>query len=180
MMHGSPVAEPETSPSILFEVYALGQQVRELLTATMVGSPLDPQDYAFLSAVFEDEAVTPTRLARRLGMPLTTTVEQVRLFEQRGFLNRRANPRDGRSYIVYLSATGQRAHRDAGELFERAYAAVALRLGRSEPAVTRALSRLRAAVGQAQEAVSSPPGPGRRSPGSPRSRGPRQAPRPVR
>jgi DNA-binding MarR family transcriptional regulator len=147
-------ANDETSPSILFEVFALGQQVRQLLADAMADSPLSPQDYAFLSAVFEDEAPTPTRLANRLGMPLSTTVEQVQLFERRGFLRRSRNPRDGRSYFVTLTAAGSRAHRQANGHFEATYAAVVSRLGRSEPAVARALAQLRTAVRQAQERVS--------------------------
>ena len=143
----------ESSPSILFEVFALGQQVRQLLTEAMVDSPLTPQDYGFLSAVFEDEAPTPTQLARRLGMPLSTTVEQVQAFERRGYLRRTANPHDGRSYFVTLTAAGGRAHRDANRHFEIVYQAVVAGLGRSEPAVARSLQQLRTAVRRAQEHV---------------------------
>ena len=143
----------ETSPSILFEVFALGQQVRQLLNDAMVDSPLTPQDYGFLSAVFEDEAPTPTQLAARLGMPLSTTVEQVQAFERRGYLRRTRNPRDGRSYFVTLTAAGGRAHRQANRYFEGVYLAVVDGLGRSEPAVARALQQLRAAVRRAQERV---------------------------
>ncbi|MDQ1696863.1 MAG: Winged helix DNA-binding domain [Frankiaceae bacterium] len=149
-MDADRVADAETSPSILFEVFALGQQVRQLLVEAMRDSPLNPQDYAFLSAVFEDEAPTPTQLARRLGMPLSTTVEQVQMFEQRGYLRRFPNPRDGRSYLVALTAGGGRAHRAAAVEFDRVYAAVVRGLGRSEPAVARALRQLRGAVRQAQ------------------------------
>ena len=138
-----------SSPSLLFEVFALGQQVRVLLESAMADARLSPQDYAFLSAVFEDESPTPTQLARRLGAPLSTTVEQVQAFERRGLLRRTPNPRDGRSYLVLLSAGGQRAHRQANAHFERAYADVVARLGRHEGTVTGALRRLREAVEQA-------------------------------
>ena len=146
--------DAETSPSILFEVFALGQQVRQLLGEAMADSPLTPQDYGFLSAVFEDEAPTPTKLARRLGMPLSTTVEQVQAFERRGYLRRFANPRDGRSYLVTLTAAGGRAHREANRYFETICRDVVGELGRSEPAVARALQQLRTAVRRAQERVS--------------------------
>jgi DNA-binding MarR family transcriptional regulator len=146
-------SEGESSPSILFEVFALGQQVRQLLGEAMADSPLSPADYGFISAVFEDEAPTPTQLARRLGMPLSTTVEQVQAFERRGFLRRTPNPRDGRSYFVTLTPAGERAHRQANQHFEAVYLAVVDGLGRSEPAVARALQQLRAAVRRAQESV---------------------------
>jgi DNA-binding MarR family transcriptional regulator len=143
----------ESSPSILFEVFALGQQVRRLLDEAMAGSPLTPQDYGFLSAVFEDETPTPTQLARRLGLPLSTTVEQVQGFERRGFLRRLRNPKDGRSYFVTLTAAGGRAHREANQYFESTYQAVVEGLGRSESVVVRALAQLRAAVERAQDRV---------------------------
>jgi DNA-binding MarR family transcriptional regulator len=145
------VTDEETSPSILFEVFALNQQVRQLLDHAMRASPLTPADYAFVSAVFEDEAPTPTQLARRLGQPLSTTVEQVQAFERRGYLRRFPNPQDGRSYRVTLTAAGGKAHRRAAQEFEGAYSAVVAGLGGSEAAVARAMRRLREAVSLAQE-----------------------------
>ena len=44
-----------SSPSLFFEVYALGQAVRRLLAVAMVDSPLTPEEYAIYSAIFEDE-----------------------------------------------------------------------------------------------------------------------------
>jgi DNA-binding MarR family transcriptional regulator len=138
-----------SSPSLLFEVFALGQQVRRLLATAMAQSALDPTDYAFVSAVFEDEAPTPTTMARRLGMPLSTVVDQVQRFERRGQLRRLRNPADGRSYVVTLTADGLAAHRAAGEAFEQAHAAVDQALGRSKDDVAGAIRLLRAAVDHA-------------------------------
>jgi DNA-binding MarR family transcriptional regulator len=143
-----PDDEP-SSPSLLFEVFALGQEVRRLLAGAMVDAPLDPADYAFVSAVFEDEAPTPTAVARRLGMPLSTVVDQVQRFERRGHLRRMRNPADGRSYVVTLTADGLAAHRAAGEAFERAHAAVDQALGTTNGEVVRAVRLLRTAVTEA-------------------------------
>ncbi|MDT7573431.1 MAG: hypothetical protein QOE05_3605 [Actinomycetota bacterium] len=147
--------DEDTSPSLLFEVFGLGQQVRQLLAVALDGAPLDAQEYAFLSAVLEDEAPTPTRLAARLGMPLSTTVEQVAGFEQRGLLRRLPNPRDGRSYLVTLTAAGGRVHRVTAQAFESAYQRVVHALGPAEPAVAAALSVLRTAVADAHVASTS-------------------------
>jgi DNA-binding MarR family transcriptional regulator len=144
-----PGPDDDSSPSLLFEVFALGQQVRRLLTAAMARAPLDPADYAFVSAVFEDEAPTPTALARRLGMPLSTVVDQVQRFERRGHLRRVRNPADGRSYVVVLTGDGLAAHRVAGAAFERAHAAVDRALGESASEVTSAVRLLRTAVAEA-------------------------------
>ena len=48
-----------TTYSLFFDVFVLGQRVRELLAATMATSPLRPDEYAIYSVVFEDEAVSP-------------------------------------------------------------------------------------------------------------------------
>jgi DNA-binding MarR family transcriptional regulator len=148
-----------SSPSLLFEVFALGQEVRRLLGAAMAGAPLDPADYAFVSAVFEDEAPTPTAVARRLGMPLSTVVDQVQRFERRGHLRRMPNPADGRSYVVTLTADGLAAHRAAGEAFERAHEAVDRALGESNAEVTRAVGLLRTAVAEAVATSAPTPSP---------------------
>jgi DNA-binding MarR family transcriptional regulator len=156
-MHDDGMTDDETSPSILFEVFALNQQLRELLDEAMRDSPLNPSDYAIVSAVFEDEAPTPTQLARRLGMPLSTTVEQVQAFERRGYLRRFPNPEDRRSYRVTLTAAGRKAHRRAAEEFELAYSAVVEGLGRvSEASVARALRALREAIESAQKSSTEP------------------------
>src|SRR3954469_19656002 len=141
-------SEPDddpSSPSLLFEVFALGQQVRRLLATAMAESPLDPTDHAVFSAVSEGEAPTPTAMARRLGMPLSTVVDQVQRFERRGHLRRLRNPAGGRFYVVALTADGPDAHRAAGEAFERAHAAVDQALGRSSDNVAGAIRLLRAA-----------------------------------
>lgn len=49
----------EPSVSIFFEVYALGQSIRQLLATAMTDSPLTPEEYAIYSAIFDDESVTP-------------------------------------------------------------------------------------------------------------------------
>lgn len=140
------------SPSLLFDVFALGQQVRQLLVAALAGAPLDPQEYAVASAVFEDEAPTPTKVARRLGMPLTSAMEHVSSLERRGLLRRFPNPRDGRSYLVTLTAAGRRAHRKTNERFEVAYAQVVRALD-DPKGVGDALRRLHAAVATAHETM---------------------------
>ena len=48
--------------SIFFDVYALGQSISRLLATAMADSPLTPEEYALYSAIFEDEQITPTAL----------------------------------------------------------------------------------------------------------------------
>jgi DNA-binding MarR family transcriptional regulator len=111
--------------SLLFDVFALGQAVGRLLAEAMRGGPLSPSEYAVYSAIFELEAATPTQLAKRLGMRLTTFADHARGIERRGHARRIAHPTDGRSYRIALTGEGMSAHRAANAQFEAAHAAFA-------------------------------------------------------
>jgi MarR family transcriptional regulator, temperature-dependent positive regulator of motility len=147
-------SSPDPMPtSVLFDVFALGQAVKQLLLTTMADGPLRPEEYAIYSAIFELESLTPTQLAARLGMPLTTAVDHVRALEARGHARRVPNPRDGRSYLVVLTSDGLAAHRDANRRFELAYRAFAEALPGGEQLAAEHLADLRAAAERATLAL---------------------------
>ena len=134
-----------TTYSLFFDLFVLGQRVRELLAVAMATSPLRAEEYAIYSVVFEDEAVSPTSLAAQLAMPLTTVVDAIRTMEQRRHARRMPNPRDRRSYLVVLTGDGLRAHADAHDRFEvayRAFVAELAQLGKGEPAARRQVAEL--------------------------------------
>lgn len=143
-------ADQTPSPSVFFEVYALGQSVRQLLATAMAESPLRPEDYAIYSAIFENERTTPTAMARLLGMPLTTAMDHVARLEARGHARRSVDPRDRRATVITLTANGLAAHREANRYFERAYAAFADALPVDEGTATRWLATIRDAVDSAR------------------------------
>ena len=143
------------SSSLLFDVFSMNQAVSRLLTETMRDGPLSPAEYAVYSAIFELEAATPTQLAARLGMRLTTFMDQLRQLERRGHARRLAHPTDRRSYRVVLSSEGLAVHRAANREFERAYAAFATELG-DEADARAALDRVRAAALRARVELATP------------------------
>lgn len=132
--------------SILFDVFALNQAVGRLLAAAMRDGPLTPSEYAVYSAVFELESATPTQLAARLGMRLTTFMDQLRLLEGRGHAARVAHPTDGRSYRVVLTTAGRTAHREANRRFERAFEAFSAHLPDGEAAAKAGIEVVRRAA----------------------------------
>ena len=136
--------------SLLFDVFALNQAVGRLLAAAMRETPLTPAEYAVYSAIFELEAGTPTALARRLGMRLTTFMDQLRTIVERGHARRIDNPDDGRSYRVVLTAAGLAAHRAANLAFESAYAAFARELAVPVEEAQAAIREVRAAADRAR------------------------------
>ncbi len=132
--------------SILFDVFALNQAVGRLLAMAMRDGPLTPGEYAIYSAIFELEAASPTQLAARLGMRLTTFMDQLRVVQGRGHARRVRNPMDRRSYRVVLTAAGLGAHRAANRQFEQAYEAFTRRLPDGAAPAKRALDVVRQAA----------------------------------
>lgn len=139
--------------SLLFDVFALDQSVGRLLDEAMRAGPLSPAEYAVYSAIFELEAASPTQLAARLGMRLTTFMDRLRTLEGRGHAARSGHPTDRRSYLVVLTAAGLEAHRAANRLFERADAAFRAHLPGREAAGKAALLGIRAAADAARADV---------------------------
>jgi DNA-binding MarR family transcriptional regulator len=142
--------------SLLFDVFALNQAVGRMLGEAMRDGPLTPGEYAIYSAVFELESATPTELAGRLGMRLTTFIDQLRLLESRGHAGRIPHPTDGRSYKVLLTAAGREAHRAANHRFEEAALAFRASLSGGEPAAQACLRSIRVAAERAMLEVASP------------------------
>jgi DNA-binding MarR family transcriptional regulator len=142
--------------SLLFDVYAVNQAVGRMLSEAMRDGPLTPSEYAIYSAVFELESATPTSLAGRLGMRLTTFMDQLRILESRGHAARIPHPTDGRSYKVVLTATGREAHRAANHRFEEAAQVFRSSLPGGEPAAQACLRSIREAAERTMLEVASP------------------------
>lgn len=144
---------PDPPTSLLFDVFALNQATGRMLDAYMSQSPLTPSEYALYSAIFETESITPSALAERLGMPLTTVMDHVARLERRRHISRWTDPSDRRATRVVLTADGLAAHRDANASFQRAYDAFDNALGRDETNAQESLARVRDAVEEAVRAA---------------------------
>ncbi len=146
--------------SLLFDVFAVGQAVGRLLGEAMRASPLTAAEYAVYSAIFELEAASPTAISTRLGMRLTTFMDQLRVIVERGHARRVGNPEDRRSYRVVLTGAGLAAHREANRHFEAAFQAFVRELRAAAPegelAAKRALAAIRDAAVRAIESSRSP------------------------
>lgn len=110
-------------------LYALDQQLSQLLVQRMAESPLTPPDFAVTSALRLAQPCRPTELARILGMRPTTLSNHLRRLGERGLVRRRPDPRDGRAALLQLTARGRRdteacfpAFSDAIMLFRKALA----------------------------------------------------------
>jgi DNA-binding MarR family transcriptional regulator len=90
---------------------------------------------------------TPTALAARLEMPLSTVLFRVRRLEKRGHAERTPNPDDRRSFLVELSPDGQRLLGEARPRFRAVALAVQERLGSEQ------VDGLRGGLGELREAI---------------------------
>ncbi len=94
--------------SFLFDLFATGQ-----LAITLSDEAVErygvADGFAALSLIRSEGAVTPSVLAERLGMPATTVSGLVRRLLRRKLIRRLPHPVDGRSYLLALTARGERS-----------------------------------------------------------------------
>jgi DNA-binding MarR family transcriptional regulator len=120
------VSGPET---ILLDLFMTNQLREQLIAEALAGTDMPPEDYPLYVLVGAEGPWTPTALAARMNMPLSTVLFRVKRLERRGHAERFRNPEDGRSFLLRLTAEGDRLLRRARPRF-RAYAeAVETRLG---------------------------------------------------
>ncbi len=131
--------------SLLFHVFVASQRTRRLLGDAMADGPLTPEGYALYSALLASGPVSTSQLARELGMPVTTVHDQVAELVDRGDVDRRPDPLDGRVQLLVLSPQGRAAHDAARTGFEDAISVLHDALERSPEEVRDALVDLAAA-----------------------------------
>jgi len=138
----------DTGPdTILLDLFRTNQVRERLIEASLAGLELPPEDYPFYVLIGAEGPWTPTVLAERMSMPLSTVLFRVGRLDQRGHIERVPNPDDRRSYLISLNADGQALLKQARPRF-RAYAeAVEQRLGEDRVGGLRGgLTELREAI----------------------------------
>jgi len=139
---------PKTGPpTVLFEVFWTQQARERLIEAALVGTGLPAEDYPLYVMIGAEGPWTPTGLAARLEMPLSTVIFRVRRLERRGHAERVKNPDDGRSFLIRLTPQGRRLLGRARPRFRDYAEAVEKRLGKkATAALTDGLVALRHAI----------------------------------
>jgi len=117
-------------PTVLFEVFWAQQKRKRLIETALAGVELPPEDYPFYVLIGAEGPWTPTGLAERLVMPLSTVIFRVKRLEGRGHAERVPNPDDGRSFLIRLTPEGHRLLDLARPVFRDYAEAVEARLGR--------------------------------------------------
>lgn len=133
-------------PGVFLQFFLAAQPIGRLIEQAIRQSNMSAGDYAVLSAVDELEPVTPADIARLTGIPRPTLSAQIERLMRAGYVRRRKNPRDGRSYMLELTARGRRTKDESGRALLAAHEALAEHLPDDVGQVTAMLGRVRAAA----------------------------------
>jgi DNA-binding MarR family transcriptional regulator len=138
----------DTGPdTILLDLFRTNQLREQLLATSLDGLELPPDDYPFYVLIGAEGPWTPTLLAERMQMPLSTVLFRVGRLEKRGHAERVPNPDDRRSFLVSLTADGQQLLKQARPRFRSYAEAVEERLGQERIDILRShLDELRGAM----------------------------------
>lgn len=140
-------------PTILLDLFLTNQRRKRMIEAALAQTELPAEDYPVYVLVGAEGPWTPTGLAKRMEMPLSTMLFRLRRLEQRGHAERVPNPDDRRSYLIRLTRAGERLLGEARPAFRDYAEAVEGRLGSKRVETLRAgLEELRRAVAAELEA----------------------------
>ncbi|MBA3717522.1 MAG: MarR family transcriptional regulator [Actinobacteria bacterium] len=135
------------SDTILLDVFVTNQLRERLIAAALAPTKLPPEDYPIYVLVGSEGPWTPTGLAERTQMPLSTVLFRLRRLEERGHAERIPNPDDRRSYRVRLTSRGEKLLADARPRFRALAETVEAQIGKRTIAELRVgLAELRSAI----------------------------------
>ena len=132
--------QPERS--LLLDLYAAFHKSGQIVEAAVEGTGISAEDFAFLSIVGSREPVTPTAISREFGHSLSTVLFRAGRNVDLGFVERIANPGDGRSFLLRVTPSGHDAWRLAATNLWRVVERLQARLSRPAAEVQQVLREL--------------------------------------
>jgi DNA-binding MarR family transcriptional regulator len=111
---------------LLQEAYSAAGLIGELVGQELTAAGVPPRLFSLLSWIFVLQPVSPGDLAAHAGIPATSLRQAIRELERRGDVRTRANPADGRSYLLEVTTKGKR-------LVDKGRPAIAAATARLEP-----------------------------------------------
>jgi DNA-binding MarR family transcriptional regulator len=91
---------------LLLNVWIAGELVASLLDRNLALEDVHTDFYGTLSVIGAFGPLTPSELAERTGVPLTTVSDRIRRIVDDGDAERIPNPEDGRSHLIRLTQEG--------------------------------------------------------------------------
>ena len=93
-------------PGLFLQPFVVSQLVAEVIADMVEGSGISGSEFAVTSSIAIWPGVTPTELARALGMSPTTLSAMLNRLEDKGQVRRGRDPKDGRRFVLELTAEG--------------------------------------------------------------------------
>ena len=91
-----------------FKLRKVHQQASEVFARVMAGYDVTPTQFAALTKLCDEGAVSQNALGRLTAMDPATMSGVVNRLKKRGLLAQSANPQDGRAMLLNLTEEGQR------------------------------------------------------------------------
>jgi len=115
------------------ELFLKANTTGELVSRIVIGQ-VDPVGIpafllALLTHIRDHQPVTPSTVSTAAGLPVTTVRDNVQRLVDRGFVERRPNPDDGRSYFLVVTPPGLDMLHEAGGALLVAYELLERELG---------------------------------------------------
>ena len=143
--------EPILRGAITNELWVAARYGLEVSEQIMRAEGIDPDAYGRVSFIGFLQPVTRTRLAEATGMRRTTVRDMVGGLIERGHVEERPNPRDGRSTLITLTPEGQRIFDEGKPIFQKVLRAIDDALGGELREHEEAVRRIRIALQQLVE-----------------------------
>ncbi|HET7571034.1 MAG TPA: MarR family transcriptional regulator [Gaiellaceae bacterium] len=102
----------EQQPGLFLQPLVLDQLLAELMLRVVGPSAVSGKEFAVTGWLESSGPLTPTALARVLGMSPTTLSAMIGRLVRKGQVRRAPNPDDGRSYLIELTDAGHATNRD--------------------------------------------------------------------
>ena len=118
--------------SVGFTLSSLGYAVSRRFHATLAPLGLEPREFALLRTVAPQQGASQQAIGEQLQIPPSRMVAFVDALEERGLVERRANPEDRRARALYLTGEGRKLLAKAFELASELEAQLCSDLSASE------------------------------------------------
>ncbi|MEV3103178.1 MarR family transcriptional regulator [Paenibacillus larvae] len=94
--------ESDMHSSLGYNLHRIGQLVREETSIPLKQYGITPEQWQILIALYERDSITPTELGEATLRDKTTISRILPALLQKGIIEKKANPNDGRSYMIKL------------------------------------------------------------------------------
>lgn len=135
--------------SVLYGIHRLAYLTDTLVEGALREHPISGTEFALYSTLSARGQVTISELSDATAIPLPTTSKLLARAEDRGDIERSANPDDRRSSLIELSEFGRKTHAEALNDFMTALQVVLDDLGGAVADVRWGLQRMDDALGAA-------------------------------